>query len=512
VARGLSAGGRILGYRTVRASPDAPVTRRDRSARFEIDPAEAEVIRRIFRAYANGQSMKAIAHALNQEQVAFPAQETKRGPARRGWAVSAVRTILLNEKYAGRWIWNKTRFLKDPDSGRRRPIDRPPEEWIVQERPDLRIINPDLWAAAQARLRYVREAFGFRAGRPQRGRASLAYSPYLLSGILRCGACEARMTGQTATRWKDGRPYRYGWCRCGFAAAKGPSVCAHSVGYRQDRLEATVLERSRTAMTPAMLERLTRMINAHLEAAAQQRTTRADQLTVEIRQLEREAGHLVRFLASGNESDTVRDELRAREMTLTALRAEHRDVAARDVTARPQVHPTWILARFERLDELLRRDPVRAKAELVKHLDGELRLTPLPSAGRERRAEIRGRANLNGLLKGQEAVFQYVGCGGPLCTVRKQPAALPLRGSPGSAVVVARPLLFGDLQEPGTGLIEQPLDRHIQVAAQTHDVHRYGVKGVRGVHDVRVVDLEIVQWRGTTELEVARREAVKAGR
>jgi hypothetical protein len=419
---------------------------------------------------------------------------------------------LLNEKYAGRWIWNKTRFLKDPDSGRRRPIDRPPEEWIVQERPDLRIINPDLWAAAQARLRYVREAFGFRAGRPQRGRASLAYSPYLLSGILRCGACEARMTGQTATRWKDGRPYRYGWCRCGFAAAKGPSVCAHSVGYRQDRLEATVLERSRTAMTPAMLERLTRMINAHLEAAAQQRTTRADQLTVEIRQLEREAGHLVRFLASGNESDTVRDELRAREMTLTALRAEHRDVAARDVTARPQVHPTWILARFERLDELLRRDPVRAKAELVKHLDGELRLTPLPSAGRERRAEIRGRANLNGLLKGQEAVFQYVGCGGPLCTVRKQPAALPLRGSPGSAVVVARPLLFGDLQEPGTGLIEQPLDRHIQVAAQTHDVHRYGVKGVRGVHDVRVVDLEIVQWRGTTELEVARREAVKAGR
>jgi hypothetical protein len=43
------------------------------------------------------------------------------------------------------------------------------------------------------------------------------------------------MTGQTVTRWKHGRAYRYGWHRCGFAAAKGPSVCGHSVGYRRDR-------------------------------------------------------------------------------------------------------------------------------------------------------------------------------------------------------------------------------------------------------------------------------------
>jgi hypothetical protein len=76
------------------------------------------------------------------------------------------------------------------------------------------------------------------------------------------------------------------------------------------------------------------------------------------------------------------------------------------------VHQTWILARLERLDDLLRRDPVQAKAELAKHLDGELTLTPLPSMGRDRRVEIRGRAKLNGLLEGQEAALQYLGCGG----------------------------------------------------------------------------------------------------
>jgi hypothetical protein len=47
-----------------------------------------DVVRRIFRDYARGKSMKAIAHALNTEGAPFPAKDTKRGPARRGWAVS----------------------------------------------------------------------------------------------------------------------------------------------------------------------------------------------------------------------------------------------------------------------------------------------------------------------------------------------------------------------------------------------------------------------------------------
>ena len=39
---------------------------------------------------------------------------------------------------------NKPRFLKDPDSGRRRPVPRPPAEWIRQDRPELRIVDDEL--------------------------------------------------------------------------------------------------------------------------------------------------------------------------------------------------------------------------------------------------------------------------------------------------------------------------------------------------------------------------------
>jgi len=124
----MSPGGRLFGYRTVPVPQEAWAGGRKAPARVEIEPSEADVVRRIFRDYAGGRRMKTITHALNAEGVAFAAKATKRGPARRGWAVSTIHVILRNEKYAGVWVWNKTRFLKDPDTSRRRPIPRPVEE------------------------------------------------------------------------------------------------------------------------------------------------------------------------------------------------------------------------------------------------------------------------------------------------------------------------------------------------------------------------------------------------
>jgi hypothetical protein len=44
-------------------------------------------------------------------------------------------------------------------------------------------------------------------------------------------------------------------------------------------------------------------------------------------------------------------------------------------------------AKLERLDERLRQEPAQAKAEIARHLDGELTVRPLPS----RRGESGGR-------------------------------------------------------------------------------------------------------------------------
>ena len=78
----------------------------------------------------------------------------------------------------------------------------------------------------------------------------------------------------------------------------------------------------------------------------------------------------------------------------------------------PQVHRTWVVTKLERLDDLLRIDPARARVEISKHLDGDLTCLPRPAPiTGERRAEIRGRVKSDTLLNDQEAVRLQVVAG-----------------------------------------------------------------------------------------------------
>ncbi len=68
VELGKSGGGLCYGYKVTRPTHLGAATTGDR----EIVPAEAEVIRRIFRDYAAGVSPKALAKRLNAERCAGP--------------------------------------------------------------------------------------------------------------------------------------------------------------------------------------------------------------------------------------------------------------------------------------------------------------------------------------------------------------------------------------------------------------------------------------------------------
>ena len=97
-------------------------------------------------------------------------------------------------------------------------------------------------------------------------------------------------------------------------------------------------------------------------------------------------------------------------MKLEGLRAEWATFEKASA-APPRVHPTWVMTKLERLDALMRRDPQRAKVEILKHLDGDLVIVPRPSNTGERRAEISGRAKADSPLRDQEAVCLQVVAG-----------------------------------------------------------------------------------------------------
>jgi DNA invertase Pin-like site-specific DNA recombinase len=192
VLRGFAVGCRGYGYTSV---PDGE-TKYDKKGRLRADgfklqvvPEEARVVQRIYRDFIGGKAITKIAKTLNDERV--PTKVKLRG----GWNVSTISRILKDEKYTGKFVWNRTTTVKDPLTGKLKQVDRPKEEWVTQERAEMRIISDGDRVPADARWREIDGVFPSRRkgkkGFEDRKQKSYVEShpTHLLSGALKCGVC-----------------------------------------------------------------------------------------------------------------------------------------------------------------------------------------------------------------------------------------------------------------------------------------------------------------------------------
>lgn len=221
VEAGRSGGGNSFGYDVVRRlEADGSQATGER----QINPEEAAIVTRIFDDYVGGLSPRKIAQTLNEEGVT--------GPRGKAWGASSIHGnlrrgtgVLNNELYIGRLVWNRLRYLKDPDTGRRVSRLNPPEDWVSVPTPELRIVPQELWDAAKSRQQ--------QAALPKRtnlGRAmgSARRAKYLLSGLLRCGACGGGMSVISQTH-------------IGCSAARNKGTCDNRKSVARTKVEDRVL-------------------------------------------------------------------------------------------------------------------------------------------------------------------------------------------------------------------------------------------------------------------------------
>jgi DNA invertase Pin-like site-specific DNA recombinase len=118
VERGFRAGGVPFGYRSVQ-EPSGRLDARGlpipSGFRLVVHEERAAIVRELFDRYAAGEGYRALAHRLNARGV-----ESPRG---NGWAPSAIHPLLQNEIYRGEYIWNRSEWVKDHDTGRRHRHD-----------------------------------------------------------------------------------------------------------------------------------------------------------------------------------------------------------------------------------------------------------------------------------------------------------------------------------------------------------------------------------------------------
>lgn len=154
-----------------------------------INREEAKVVKQIYKWYTEeGYGAAKIANMLNEK-----GYKTKRNCK---WSQNATCRILTNEIYTGKII-NGKQEVSDFLTGQRR--DKDETEWMVVERPELRIIEDETFEKAQEILRGRHDAFNLSHERQS--------NKHLFSTLIKCKECgwsfrrTVRTYKNTYVRW-----------------------------------------------------------------------------------------------------------------------------------------------------------------------------------------------------------------------------------------------------------------------------------------------------------------------
>lgn len=178
-----------------------------------INEEEAKIVRQIYKWYTEeGFGAAKIANMLNEKGI-----KTKRNC---NFSQNAICRILTNEIYTGKII-NGKEEVSDFLTGKRKEKDE--AEWVVVDRPELRMIDDEIFEKAQDILKGRHSAFHMKHERQS--------NRYLFSTLIKCKDCgwsfrrTVRTYKNTYVRWV-----------CSGHNGKGADSCPNAVAVDEEEL------------------------------------------------------------------------------------------------------------------------------------------------------------------------------------------------------------------------------------------------------------------------------------
>ncbi len=354
IEQGKSGGGIVYGYDAVKTlDANGELIRGDR----QINIVEAKTVRRIFEWYVQGKSPKAMAAQLNKESVP--------GPSGKGWGASTIygnwkrgTGILNNELYIGRLVWNKLKYMKDPDTGKR--ISRPNDEseWVIHELPELRIVDQELWGEVKARQEK------FRKERPEFWQKQRP--PKLFSHLIKCGCCGGGVSKISATH--------YG---CSTSRNKGDALCDNRRTVKQDLLEEKVLGLIRKElMQPQLIKLFCEEYTQHINRLRMEINADIEAYRSELIKIEREEERIIQAVINGFSNDAMKERMNG----FDARKAELRRLLDTTDEAPVLLHPNMAMRYRQEVNALVKAlndDDHRGKAaEIIRSLIDKIVVEP----------------------------------------------------------------------------------------------------------------------------------------
>jgi DNA invertase Pin-like site-specific DNA recombinase len=292
----------------------------DMKGRWIVDPEPAEVVRRIFRLFLEGNGVESIAHILQEDQVMIPlaywfSKGLKRGGKRSHtdpcrWNMNTVWKILRQQEYCGDVINFKT-YSKSFKNKKR--LENPEENWKVFHDVHDPIIDRETFELVQSRLGNTKH----RKPKVENGEKSI------FTDLLVCADCGRKLW----YHFNTSRGIRFFSCSNYKGDYRGTCPQRHYI--REDAIyEVVMLELRRLAMLlkedeAAFAELLARESDReilakrkHLESELQQALLRNDTVSQTVQKLYEDnvSGKVSDewFLQLASRYETERMELKAK--------------------------------------------------------------------------------------------------------------------------------------------------------------------------------------------------------
>jgi site-specific DNA recombinase len=386
--RGFNCGGRTYGYRNHPIEDPNRLDAHNRPAvvavSYELDASQAETVRHIHQWYADGYSYTWIASELNRQGV----------PSSRGrtWAASAIKVVLENEMYEGRITWNRRAWAKHPETGKRTYRRRPREEWIVTEKPELRIVPESVTKA-------VRQRQGRNKSNYPKGVKASSAQRYLLSGMMVCAECQGSfvIVGRN----------RYG---CASHKTRGNTVCTNGSTVPRAVAEDRLLESIRAQLLgPASVKQFTRTASQLIQSHNARDNT--VQLEERLQAAERVRDNILAAIKQGIVTLGTKAALESAEADIAELLEQVRQSEQRVTPVElPDAAHRYREAVANLRDRL--NDRVEPAREILKSLIGNR--IRIHCCSDRIQAEV---PNLAGVILSNSLDLHADsrGCGGPLC-------------------------------------------------------------------------------------------------
>jgi site-specific DNA recombinase len=298
------------------------------------DPGEATVVRLIFDRYTRDRlGARTIASTLNERGH----RTTAGGP----WSAHQVLRVLSNRVYLG-----ELSFRGITATGCHPPV-----------------IDEAIFGQAQQMLT---ARGGDHAKRAASG------SDYLLTGLIRCPACDSAMLGTRA----HGKTRVYRYYSCYRRARYDSATCGAS------RLDADAIEQAVTAALAAFYRDQRELIADAITAAQASHTSQGEirraELTATERELARIGAGIDRYLTAFENGTLEPEDLADRLATLKARSrqlAAHRDELAAQLAAAPAMPPTSALNQVaDHIDQVIAAGTHSQRKALIEALVAQIKI------------------------------------------------------------------------------------------------------------------------------------------